>query len=208
MVAVARRTVLAAALTAGSGGVLLAGCTAGGSPAPSPSPSAPPPPDPLLAELADENRLLGLYDATITRYPALRARLAAVRADHAAHATALAGLLGPAASAPAGAGTTAAPQPSGATGAPQPSGATGGSEPSGAAGGSEPSGATPAPGASGSSAPVTVPRTAALALAVLRGAERAAASARGTVALTAPADRARLLAGISASESSHLVVLA
>jgi hypothetical protein len=52
-----------------------------------------------------------------------------------------------------------------------------------------------------------VPGTPAAALAALRAAERAAASARGTAALTAPADRARLLAGISASESSHLVVL-
>ena len=53
-----------------------------------------------------------------------------------------------------------------------------------------------------------MPATLAAALAALRAAERAAASARGTVALTAPPDRARLLAGISASESSHVVVLA
>lgn len=52
-----------------------------------------------------------------------------------------------------------------------------------------------------------VPRTVGAAVAVLRAAERSAASARGTVALTAPADRARLLAGISASEASHVAVL-
>jgi hypothetical protein len=53
-----------------------------------------------------------------------------------------------------------------------------------------------------------VPATVAAAVAALRAAERAAASARGTVALTAPPDRARLLAGISASEASHVAVLA
>jgi hypothetical protein len=53
-----------------------------------------------------------------------------------------------------------------------------------------------------------VPGTVRAAVAALRAAERAAASARGTVALTAPPDRARLLAGISASEASHVVVLA
>jgi hypothetical protein len=52
-----------------------------------------------------------------------------------------------------------------------------------------------------------VPATPAAAVAALRAAERAAASARGTVALTAPPDRARLLAGISASEASHVAVL-
>jgi hypothetical protein len=55
---------------------------------------------------------------------------------------------------------------------------------------------------------VPVAATAGAALAALRAAERSAASARGTVALTAPADRARLLAGISASEASHLAALA
>jgi hypothetical protein len=53
-----------------------------------------------------------------------------------------------------------------------------------------------------------VPVTPAAAVAALRAAERAAASARGTAALTATPDRARLLAGISASEASHVAVLA
>jgi hypothetical protein len=63
-----------------------------------------------------------------------------------------------------------------------------------------PGGGTPTPTAS-------VAGTVAAALAALRAGERAAASARGTVALTAPADRARLLAGISASEASHVAAL-
>jgi hypothetical protein len=48
-----------------------------------------PPPDPLLAELADEVRLVALYDATTARHPALAARLASPRADHAQHVEAL-----------------------------------------------------------------------------------------------------------------------
>jgi hypothetical protein len=72
---------------------------------------------------------------------------------------------------------------------------------------------TPTPTPSISSPAVTspapaVPGTPAAALAGLRAAERAAASARGTAALTATPARAALLAGISASEASHLVVLA
>jgi hypothetical protein len=163
VVAVARRSVLIGGSV--GAGLVLAGCTSG---EPAPAPTTPPPPDPLLAELADERRLMGAYDATIARYPALRARLGPVRADHAAHAAALVTALGPAAPT-----TSAAPTPS--------------------------TTATP----SGS----PVPGTAAAAVAALRAAERAAASARGTVALTAAADRARLLAGISAAEASHVVVL-
>jgi hypothetical protein len=166
VVAVARRSVLIGGSV--GAGLLLAGCTSG-EPA-SPAPTTPPPPDPLLAELADERRLIGAYDATIARYPALRARLEPVRADHAAHAAALVTALGPAVPT-----TSPAPAPT--------------------------SSATATPSGS------PVPGTAAAAVAALRAAERAAASARGTVTLTAPADRARLLAGISASEASHVVVL-
>ena len=163
MVAVARRSVLIGG-TVGAG-LLLAGCTSDG---PSgAAPTAPPPPDPLLAELADERRLVAAYDATMARYPALRGRLTAVRADHAAHAAALGQALGPAATPSASPGSASPTQ-------------------------------TPTP---------TAAATAGAALAALRAAERSAASARGTVALTAPADRARLLAGISASEASHLAVL-
>jgi hypothetical protein len=166
VVAVARRSVL----VGGSVGVglLVVGCTSGG---PSGSaPTSPAPPDPLLAELADERRLIATYEATIARHPALRARLGAVRDDHAAHAAALVTALGAAAA--------ASPSPS-------------------------PGATTPSATPSGS----PVPATAGAAVAVLRAAERSAASARGTVALTAPAERARLLAGICASEASHVAVL-
>jgi hypothetical protein len=180
VVAVARRSVL----IGGSVGVglLVAGCTSDGPS--SPAPSSPAPPDPLLAELADERRLIAAYDATIVRYPALRARLTAVRDDHAAHAAALATALGPAAPpSPATASPTASP----------------GVSPSDRAGSGE-----TVPSGSG----VPVPGTVRAAVAALRAAERAAASARGTIALTARPDRARLLAGISASEASHVAVLA
>jgi Ferritin-like domain len=189
VVAVARRSVLIGGSVAV--GLLVAGCTSDG-PA-GPAPTSPAPPDPLLAELDDEHTLIAAYDATIARYPALRARLGAVRDDHAAHAAALMTALGPAAPASPTSSPPASPStadPSGAT----PSGAT----PSGAT----PSGATPS-GATLSGAGGTV----GAAVAALRAAERAAAAARGTIALTAPPDRARLLAGISASEASHVAVL-
>ncbi|HEY7104354.1 MAG TPA: ferritin-like domain-containing protein [Mycobacteriales bacterium] len=157
-------------------GLLVAGCTAGGPS--SPAPTTPAPPDPLLAELTDERRLIAAYDATVARHPALRARLTAVRDEHAAHAAALVTALGPAAPpSPTTPAASASPTVSLSTGV-------------------ESSG-------SGS----RVPATPAAAVAALRAAERAAASARGTVALTAPPDRARLLAGISASEASHVAVL-
>jgi hypothetical protein len=186
VVAVSRRTVLAA----GGAGVLLAACTDGGPAAP--VVTIPPAPDPLLAELADEHRLVATYDATLLRYPALRARLAGPRADHAAHVEALSRLLGPAAPGPGAAPGSGTPDATGSG----TTGATGSGTPDATASG------TPGAGAA------AVPATAAAALVALRAAERAAASARGTAALTAAADRARLLAGISASEACHLVVLA
>jgi len=95
--AVTRRRVLASGLAGGLGLLGLlgpVGCTpsapgTGGTP----SPTVPPAPDPLLAELADEERLLALYDAVVARHPALRPRLAAPRADHAQHVDALRRLL-------------------------------------------------------------------------------------------------------------------
>jgi hypothetical protein len=175
VVAVARRSVL----IGGSVGVglLIAGCTPDGPS--SPVPTSPPPPDPLLAELADERKLVAAYDATMVRHPALRARLSAVRDDHAAHAAALVTALGPAA-------PPATPSPTESTSASLSTGV-------------ESSGTVPSASA--------VPATVGAAVAVLRAAERAAASARGTIVLTAPPDRARLLAGISASEASHVAVL-
>ena len=166
--------------------------------------------DPLLAELASERRLIASYDATIARHPRLRGRLTGLRTDHVEHAVALATALGlPAPDA----GTTASggmPDP-GPTGGTAP-GATGGAAGSAGTGGAgRGAGAPGVPGTSGTSGVPGVPGvpgTPAAAVAALRAAERAAASARGTAALTATADRAALLAGISASEATHLVVLA
>jgi hypothetical protein len=168
-------------LAAGLAAGALAGCT-GGSPAPAPAPTTPPPPDPLLAEHADEVLLLARYDATLARHPGLRPRLAGPRDDHARHVAALAGVLG----LPGAAATGSA---------------AAGSPPAGA----DPTGPDPTGG--GTPGPV-VAATPAAALAALRAAERAAARARSAAALDAPAERAGLLAGIAASESSHLVVLA
>jgi hypothetical protein len=198
VVAVARRSVLIGGSMAV--GLVVAGCTSDGPS--SPAPTSPAPPDPLLAELADERRLIAAYDATIARYPALRARLGAVRDDHAAHAAALLTALGPAAPPSPRASRTA--DRSGAT----PSNASPPGSPSGPTPpGATPSGGGPSGGRPAGAAGNAVPGRAEAAVAALRAAERAAASARGTVALTAPPDRARLLAGISASEASHLAVL-
>lgn len=80
------------------GGLLLAGCGAFGRQAPRPSPrpsaSSAQRPDPLLPLLAAERGLLSSYDAVLARYPQLLPRLAAVRADHAAHLDALRTLTG------------------------------------------------------------------------------------------------------------------
>jgi hypothetical protein len=199
VVVVARRSVLVGGAV--GAGLLVSGCTSGGSPAPEPSAE---PPDPLLAELADENRILATYDATIARYPGLSARLSPLRADHAAHAAALATALGPAAP-PAPTGPAPSVPGSAATATPAPGTTTAGVPPGAAGGGIPSGGATSGAGGTGR---VVVPGTAVGALAALRGVERAAVTARGTAALTAPATRARLLAGITASEASHLVVLA
>ncbi|MEO6712624.1 MAG: hypothetical protein ABIM89_04250 [Mycobacteriales bacterium] len=66
------------------------GCTLldGGTATPRATP-APPPPDPLLPALVAENTMLVLYDNVLARYPQLAARLAPIRADHAAHLDAL-----------------------------------------------------------------------------------------------------------------------
>jgi len=158
--------VLASGLTAIVGLAGLAGCTGrrGLGPSIAPSPTPPPPPDPLLAELADERRLLAAYDATGAAHPTLAARTAPLRADHAEHEAALAQAVDAAGSTP--------PAP---TGSPVP--------------------------------PIQVPGPSTAVLATLRAAERAAAAARTAAALTAPGDRAGLLASIAASEATHEVML-
>lgn len=111
MVVLPRRTVLG--LAGAGAGVLAAGCTGTGGPAATPTPTVPPPPDPLLAELADERRLVALYAATAARHPALAARLRGPGSDHADHVEALTRALDDAGSpqpTPAP-GATASPRP-------------------------------------------------------------------------------------------------
>ena len=55
----------------------------------------PPPPAPLLAAIDAERRLIADLDATTGGAPAVRAVIAAARADHAAHLAALTRLLTP-----------------------------------------------------------------------------------------------------------------
>jgi hypothetical protein len=83
-----RRQVLSA-FVAGLGAAGLAGCRSGASPTG---------PDPLLADLADEQRLVAAYEATARRHPTLDARLRPLRANHAAHVDALVRAVGTAAS--------------------------------------------------------------------------------------------------------------
>ncbi len=103
-----RRQVLGVLTAAGT--TLLAGCRGSGTAAaPRSTPaSTPAGPDPLLTDLADAQRLLAVYDETLRAHPRLAPRLRPLRADHAAHVTALATAIG--APTPAAA-ATAAPVP-------------------------------------------------------------------------------------------------
>ncbi len=109
MVVLRRRTVLG--LAGAGAGALAAGCTGTGGPGATPTPTVAPPPDPLLAELADERRLVALYAATAARHPALAERLRGPAADHADHVEALTRALDDAGSpAPTGPASSAAPR--------------------------------------------------------------------------------------------------
>ena len=91
-VPLSRRRLLGHGMRALGGGLAVGGlsaCDPLGRSKPAPRPRRPPPPpDPVLELLAAERVLLDQYDAVIARFPGL-ARIAAVRADHAAHAVAL-----------------------------------------------------------------------------------------------------------------------
>ena len=113
--AVRRRDLLGAAL--GTVGLaLVAGCTSTPAARPRPSPT-PTRPDPQLADLTNERVLLAAYDATLRAHPTLANRLRPVRADHAAHVTALRRLLTPAGGHRR---TSASPTPPAPTAAPVP----------------------------------------------------------------------------------------
>jgi hypothetical protein len=96
-------------LVSGSLG-LLAGCRrANSGAAPAPSAEAVEP-DPLVPDLADEQRLLTVYDRALHDHPELTGRLRPLRSNHAAHVAALRQAMG----LPAGAGTanpTGSPPP-------------------------------------------------------------------------------------------------
>jgi hypothetical protein len=175
---VPRRQVLVALAAAPAG--LAAACQgspAGRPPSPGATATSPPPPDPLTNDLGAERRLLEKYEATIARHPSLTTRLAPLRDDHRAHLAALEQELGLAPATP-----TAAPSASGS--------------------------ATPAATATpGPAALAAVPGTPAAAVTALRAAEKTAAAARVLSCLTAPDDRAPLLASIGACEASHEVLL-
>jgi hypothetical protein len=81
-------TVLAAA----AGALALVSCErdkpSGTPPGPTPS-QTPAGPDPLLTDLTDTERLLTVYDQVLRAHPTLAARLRPLRANHAAHLSAL-----------------------------------------------------------------------------------------------------------------------
>lgn len=62
-------------------------------------------PDPQLADLEAERRLLRSYDSVLTAFPQLGAQLSPLRADHAAHAKALTGMLAAVTGTPIGTAT-------------------------------------------------------------------------------------------------------
>lgn len=133
--------------------------------------------------LAAEADLLARYDATlalpsVTADSALTAKLTAIRAEHAAHVTAIKqGYTPPSKPTPSSGSATPAPSPS----SPSTPGAT-----------------TWSPSAT------TDAKT---AVSVLAGAEQDAAGARTTDILAADGATAMLLASIAASESGHAALL-
>lgn len=66
-------------------------------------------PDPQLADLEAERRLLRSYDSVLTAFPQLGAQLSPLRADHAAHAKALTGMLAAVTGTPIGTATGTGP---------------------------------------------------------------------------------------------------
>lgn len=82
-----RRSVLAAGVAGAAG--LLTGCSWF-----RPDPPPPPAPDPLTPLVATATALVSAYDRTIAAHPGLSPRLSPLRDAHAAHAEALAELIG------------------------------------------------------------------------------------------------------------------
>jgi hypothetical protein len=190
-----RRGVLGVALTAGAAAVLTGCGIRVGSPSARIEP-APPGPDELarerVAKDADALRVLAVRAAALL--PADRRLLAAVAADHRAHATALRPAPVPGSSGRTSAGASpAVPSPS--TSSTSPTSSTPPSAPSATSATSPPaSGSTPA-------------LTAGTALPALVRAERAAAAAATAELDRVSGDVARLLAAVAASRSLHVRAL-
>jgi hypothetical protein len=190
-----RRGVLGVALTAGAAAVLTGCGIRVGSPSARTEP-APPGPDELarerVAKDADALRVLAVRAAALL--PADRRLLAAVAADHRAHATALRPAPVPGSSGRTSAGASpAVPSPS--TSSTSPTSSTPPSAPSATSATSPPaSGSTPA-------------LTAGTALPALVRAERAAAAAATAELDRVSGDVARLLAAVAASRSLHVRAL-
>ncbi|WP_049871853.1 hypothetical protein [Catenulispora acidiphila] len=139
--------------------------------------------------LAAEADLLARYDATlalpsVTADSALTAKLTAIRAEHAAHVTAI----------KQGYTPPSTPTPSSGSATPAPSPSTPSSPPT-----------LSSPGATTWSPSATT--DAKTAVSVLAGAEQDAAGARTTDILAADGATAMLLASIAASESGHAALL-
>ena len=135
--------------------------------------------------------LISTFDAALVAHPELAGLLGPLREDHRQHAVALASLLripAPALSAVPSAGPSTGPNtpaaPSSASSSPAPG-----------------SSSAKASGASGASA------AARTALAPLAAVEKTAHTNAVTACLSAPADRAAILASIAACRATHLVVL-
>jgi hypothetical protein len=193
-----RRGVLGVALTAGAAAVLTGCGIRVGSPSARTEP-APPGPDELarerVAKDADALRVLAVRAAALL--PADRRLLAAVAADHRAHATALRPAPVPGSSGRTSAGASpAVPSPStSSTSSTSPTSSTPPSAPSATSATSPPaSGSTPA-------------LTAGTALPALVRAERAAAAAATAELDRVSGDVARLLAAVAASRSLHVRAL-
>jgi hypothetical protein len=185
------------ALASAVGAAALGGCGVFDDDEPRPAP-----PDPLAPLLAETVALIARYDAALAAHPDLAARLTPVREAHAAHAAALARLIGaaPPDAAPPGAASPGAASPDAASPrAASPRAASPGAASPGAA-----SPGAASPGAAPSGAPADARGT----LAALRAGEVGGRRAAAGACLAAPAERAALLGSIAAARATHAEALA
>ncbi|MBQ0984390.1 hypothetical protein KBZ10_07620 [Streptomyces sp. F63] len=184
-----RRSLLAGALAAGPGALLLSACSGDGAAREGGKPDAE---DRRLRERSarDSRHLLLRYEATIATHPDLAELLVPLRAETALHAAAF----------EAGDGRSASPSAPPRSGVPGPDGP-----------GVPPAAPSPAPSpdapAGREAAAPEVPRQAAKALKALAEAERRTADARTGALSRAEPELARLLASVAASGAAHAYLL-